>query len=126
MNVVDSSAWVEYFFEGDNASNFAAAIEDTGQLLVPTICLFEVFKKVCLTAGESAGLKAVAHMQLGTVVDVSSPIALNAAQLSIRHKLLMADALIYSIGRLNDAVVWTQDEDFEGLPGVNYFAAPTA
>jgi uncharacterized protein with PIN domain len=43
MNAVDSSAWLEFFADGPNAGEFAAAIEDADSLIVPTISLFEVF-----------------------------------------------------------------------------------
>ena len=45
MNVVDSSAWLEYFGDGPNAAIFAEAIESPGELAVPTLTLFEVFKR---------------------------------------------------------------------------------
>ena len=44
-NVVDSSGWLEYFADSERAAFFAPAIEDTDHLIVPTICIYEVFKK---------------------------------------------------------------------------------
>ncbi|HYJ78463.1 MAG TPA: hypothetical protein VEW03_02580 [Longimicrobiaceae bacterium] len=49
MNVVDSSAWLEYLANGSNAPLFAAAIEEIDRLIVPTISVFEVFKRVSAT-----------------------------------------------------------------------------
>ena len=48
MNVVDSSGWLEYFANGSNADFFAPAITDEPHLIVPTICMFEVFKRLCV------------------------------------------------------------------------------
>lgn len=70
MNLVDTSGWIEYFFGGPNAAFFAAPIEDVAELVVPVICLYEVFKKVNIVADEARGLQAVAQMKQGRIVDV--------------------------------------------------------
>ena len=122
MNVVDSSAWLEYFADGPNAGYFAAAIQDTAELLVPTIALLEVFKRIYQQRGEGPALQAVALMQQGRVQDLDSPLALAAAQLSAEEKLPLADSVILATARHFDATVWTQDADFEGRPNVRYRA----
>jgi len=118
MNVVDTSGWTEYFFAGPHARFFAPAIESIGQLIVPTVCLYEVFKKVTLVADEARGLAAVAHMKLGAVCPMTEEVALRAAALSIKHKLPMADSLILATAQLSSATTWTLDEHFRGLQGV--------
>ncbi len=123
MNLVDTSGWMEYFFEGKNASFFSSPIEDIAELIVPAVCLYEVFKKVNQAAGEARALQAVAQMKQGRMVEVSEEIALQAALLSLRHKLAMADSLIYATAQMEQAQIWTQDADFEGLAGVRYIAA---
>ena len=120
MNLVDSSGWIEYFFSGPGASFYAKPIEATKDLLVPVVCLFEVFKKVFLVADESRALQAVAQMKQGHVVELTEDIALQASLTSIQHKLPMADSLIYATAQRLGAVIWTQDEHFRNLPGVNY------
>lgn len=120
MNLVDTSGWIEYFFDGPNAQYFAEPIEDTDNLIISTICLYEVFKKTCLVADEAKAFRAVAQMSLGRTIAVTDEIALKAASLSIKHKLPMADSLIYATGQDLGAVIWTQDGDFEDLPGVNF------
>ncbi len=122
MNVVDSSAWLEYFADGANAAVFAKPIESTESLLVPALCLYEVFKRVCQQRDEEAALRAVAMMEQGTVVDLDRVTALEAARLSLLHKLPMADSVVLATARRHDAMLWTQDADFEGLEGVHYFA----
>jgi predicted nucleic acid-binding protein len=122
MNVVDSSAWLEYLANGPNASFFAKAIEDTQQLIVPTLSLFEVFKRVLEQRGEGDALQAVAVMRQGMVVDLDTPIALQAAKLSAEHRLPMADSIILATARSYDATLWTQDADFKDLLGVQYRA----
>lgn len=125
MNVVDSCGWLEYFADGANADKFAAAIEDTQQLIVPAISIFEVFKRVLQQRGEDAALQAVAIMSQGQVIDLDMSIALMAAKLSAELKMPMADSIILTTARQYHAVVLTQDNDFEGVAGVEYFKKVT-
>jgi toxin FitB len=120
MNVVDSSGWLEYFADGKNADFFSAAIENTENLIIPVISLYEVFKRVTQQTDESQGLQAVALMQQGKCVDLNPAMAIYAAKLSIEHKLPMADSIILATAYSFQATLWTQDKDFEWIPGVNY------
>ena len=122
MNIVDSSGWLEYFSDGPNADLFADSIGNTPELLVPTIILYEVFKVVCRQRGEDSALQAAALMQQGRSIELTSSIALSAAKLSLDAKLPMADSIILATARANEAILWTQDNDFEGIAGVRYFA----
>jgi len=122
MNVVDSSAWLEYFASGPNAGFFAKALEDTQQLIVPALSLFEVFKRVLEQRGEGDALQAAAVMGQGMVVDLETPIALRAAKLSVEHRLPMADSIMLATARSYDATLWIQDADFEDVRGVQYRA----
>lgn len=120
MNVVDSSAWLEYFANGPNTRFFAPAIEDTAHLVVSTVSLYEVFKRVLQQADESKALQAVATMQQGKVVDLGATLALSAAKISLDHGLPLADSVILATARAYDAPLWTQDDDFKGLEGVRF------
>jgi predicted nucleic acid-binding protein len=120
MNVIDSSAWLEYFSNGPNSTFFAAAIEKTADLVVPSLTLYEVFKRVLQQRDEGPALQAVAAMQQGHVVDLDAGIALSAARLSTEHKLPMADSIILATAQTFKAVLWTQDADFKGMDGVRY------
>jgi len=120
VNVVDSSGWLEYFADGPNAEFFAPAIERPANLLVPSISLLEVFKRVLQQRDESAALQAVALMQQGRVADLDGPIALTAARLGTDLGLPLADSVILATARHFNATVWTQDADFEGLPDVQF------
>ena len=121
MNLVDSSGWLEYFTKGKNADRFAAAIEDTENLIVSTLNIYEVFKKVISQRDEDAALEAVAIMQQAKVQEVTSSIAMQAAKFSHIFKIPLADSIIYITAVENNAVVWTQDADFKGMAGVEYF-----
>jgi predicted nucleic acid-binding protein len=122
MNVVDSSGWLEYFSDGPNAGFFAKPIEKPTDLIVPTVSLYEVFKRVLQQRGEGDALQAVGVMHQGRVVEFSSALALSAARLSMDLGLPMADSIMLATARACGAALWTQDSDFEGVPGVKYVA----
>ena len=119
-NVVDSSGWLEYFVDSDRASLFASAIEDAGNLVVPVISVYEVFKKVFRERGEGDALQIASMMQIGQVIDMDCGLALEAA----RHSLPLADSLIYATAMRHEAILWTQDEHFKDLPNVRFFPKP--
>jgi predicted nucleic acid-binding protein len=120
MNVVDSSAWLEYFAAGPNASYFAEAIENTAELIVPTMSTYEVFKRILQQRSENEALQVVAVMEQGKISEMDSAVALSAARISIDHQLPMADSVMLATARLNKATFWTQDAHFEGMRDVKY------
>jgi len=122
MNLVDSSGWLEYFADGHNANFFAPVLEDTDKLLVPTICIAEVFKRIYQQRGEDAALQAVAQMQQAKTVELSPSLALNAGKISQDLKLPMADSIILATARHHQAILWTQDADFIDIEGVKFKA----
>ncbi len=124
MNVVDSSGWLEFFGDGPNASFFAPPIQKLPELIVPTVSLYEVFKRVLQQRDESQALQAVALMEQGTVVDLNAALALAAAKLSTDLRLPMADSIMLATARAYGAALWSQDADFEGMEGVRYVRAP--
>lgn len=120
MNVVDSSAWLAYFADEPTADFFAPAIEDTELLIVPAICLYEVFKVILREKGEDDAFVAIAAMQQGLVVDLDADLAIEAASIGHEEKLAMADAIIYTIAQKHSATLWTQDSHFSQKPGVRF------
>jgi predicted nucleic acid-binding protein len=122
MNIVDSSGWLEYFAQGANAGLFAPVIQETDSLIVPAICMYEVFKRMLDQRGEEDALQAIGVMSLGIISDMTQEIAINAAQISAELNIPMADSVILATARKYHAVLWTQDIDFDGLIGVNYFS----
>jgi len=120
VNVVDSSGWLEFFADGPNALFFSPAILKPRYVIVPTLCLFEVFERVLIQRDESHALQAVALMQQGTVVELTASLALSAATLSATLRLPMADSIILATARAYGATLWTQDADFENVEGVRF------
>jgi predicted nucleic acid-binding protein len=124
MNIVDSSGWLEYFADSPQADFFTPAIEDSAQLLVPVICIYEVFKRIASQRGLNIAQTSIADMYHGKLVNIDDSLALSAAQISWETKLPMADSLILATARAYQATLWTQDEHFKGMEGVQYIARP--
>lgn len=122
LNVVDSCGWLEYFADGQNADFFAPAIEDLERLVVPTLTLFEVFKRVLQQRTEDDALRAIALMRRGQLVALSDTLAVGAAQLSVQLRLPLADSIILHTATEHGATLWTQEADFAAVPGVRYRA----
>ncbi len=121
MNLVDSSGWLEYFADGKNAGHFAPVVSNTERLIVSTINIYEVYKKVISERDEDSALQAVAMMQQAKVIEVTASITVQAANTSYIFKLPLADSMIYITARDHNATIWTQDADFKDLEGVEYF-----
>jgi predicted nucleic acid-binding protein len=119
--VVDSSGWIEFLLDDDGAANFRLAIISVNNLIVPAIAIFEVARLILRTRTEERARSAVAYMSLGRVELLDVQLATEAAILSVEHRLPMAECVIYATSRRFDAELWTQDADFDGLPGVRYF-----
>jgi uncharacterized protein with PIN domain len=124
MNIVDSSGWIEYLKDTPRADLFASAIEDRNHLLVPTIALFEVHKVLSRSLPDVLVTQCLDVMRLGRVLDLTDARAVAASKAARLHGLAMADAAMYSMACELDATFWTQDVDYQGLPGVNYFPKP--
>ena len=121
MNVVDSSGWLEYFAGGKQAAAFAAAIENVEKLIVPSICLTEVFRRVLQQRDEGTALQVAGAMHQGRVVPLTGSLALDAARLVLARRLPLADSIVLATARRFGATLWTQDGDFEGIDGVRFF-----
>jgi toxin FitB len=121
LNIVDSSAWLSYFADDDNARYFAEPIENTAGLLVPSITLTEVFKVILRQQDEDVALAAIAQMEQAQVIVLDSRLAIDAAYYGRKYQLPLADSIIYATAMKYDAIIWTQDDDFESLDRVRYF-----
>ncbi|HLF74782.1 MAG TPA: type II toxin-antitoxin system VapC family toxin, partial [Anaerolineales bacterium] len=106
--------------KGSNSEFFAPVIRASAQLVIPTISLYEVYERIVLQRDEEEALSAIGWMTIGLVADLTMEIALTAADLSVEHKLPMADSIILATARTHNATLWTQDEHFKGMPEVRY------
>ena len=124
MNIIDSSLWFEYFYATLKDKRLIGIIEDSANQCVPSICVYEVFRKILIDKDESAALASTSFMQNAAVVSITPQIAMFAAKLGKQHRLPMADSLIYATAQIHDAEIYTQDKHFDGLGNVHYFAKP--
>jgi toxin FitB len=120
MNVVDSCGWLEYIADGPNAAFFEPALADLPRLVVPSITVYEVCKRVLVQRGQTYADRAVAAMRRGQIVHLDADGLRTAAVASVRYKLAMADAIIWQTAQAHGAQLYTQDADFKDAPGVQY------
>ncbi|MDZ7582419.1 MAG: type II toxin-antitoxin system VapC family toxin [Deltaproteobacteria bacterium] len=121
MNIVDSSGWLAYFADEPNAKHFLTPLSDSALLVVPTLTIYEVFRVILRETSENEALHAAVAMQKGTVVDLTTPLAIAASKLSLEHNLPMADSIILATAQEFKAILWTQDSDFKNMKNVKYF-----
>lgn len=124
MNVVDSAGWVEYFIDSPAAANFAPVIEQTNQLIVPTLSLLEVHRFLSRHTGAAERDHCLALMRRAKIIDLTASRAIAASALAAKRRLAMADAVTYSIALAFEATFWTQDVDYPGLAHVRYSPKP--
>jgi toxin FitB len=121
LNVVDSSCWIEFFAGSDVGLRMKPTLEDEKALIVPTISLFEVHKFLSRQSlAEQKIQTGLGYMNKGQLIDLTSDRAIAASKIAQKHKLAMADAIMYSIALEFNATFWTQDVDYQGLPSVQY------
>jgi len=121
MNIIDSSCWIEYLMDSEIGASIAPIVENTSELIVPTITLYEVYKKLSLEKNEEYAQNVISYMQTGTVIDLNPVLSINAANISRQHKLAMADSIIYATALRYSTVIYSCDKHFEGFPNVRYF-----
>ena len=121
MNIVDSSCWLEYFSDSEVGNLVSGAIEDLSSLVVPSITIYEVFRKLLLEKNEDGALLAAAHMKQGRVVNLDSDISIFSAKIGRENGLPMADSIIYATALKYNCILWTQDKHFKDLKNIRYF-----
>ena len=121
MNIIDSTFWLEYFADTEAGNIVSEIVENTNELIVPAITIYEVFKKLLLERNEDDALLAIAHMCQGKVIELNTELSLAAAKISKDNKLPMADSIINATNIKYNCILWTQDKHFENFKSVNYF-----
>jgi len=121
MNIIDSSCWLEYFAGTPLADVIGNIVENTDDLLVPSIVLFEVFKKLMVEVGEDKAIMAIAHLKQGHIVELDGDSAIFSAKIGREYNLALADSIIYATTLKYNATLYTQDHHFEKLRNVIYY-----
>jgi predicted nucleic acid-binding protein len=118
--LVDSSGWIEFFTGGRLAERYGSYLAPGSEVVTPTIVLYEVYKKIKRERGEETAVLFTGRLNATKVIPLTESIALSAADVSLRHGLGMADAIVYATGRDQGAEIVTSDADLKDLPGVTY------
>ena len=101
--------------------SIASIVENPNDLIVPTITLYEVFKKLSSEKDKEYAQNVITYMQTGTIIELNAELSLSAADISRKYKLAMADSIIYSTAQHYSAMVFSCDIHFKDLPNVTYF-----
>ena len=123
LNVVDSSGWISALAGEVNGDQFRQVLLDQERLLVPILCVIEVYRRLAARDPRQAA-QVRGHMLEQSVVPLDERVAVAACKIGREHRLHLADCIIYATARLHDATLWTQDAHFDGLPGVSFLAKP--
>jgi predicted nucleic acid-binding protein len=122
MRLVDTSAWIEWLIASPTGKTIAKSIPEPEKWLVPTIVQLELMKWLCREANEDKADQVIAFSLTCVVAPLDTKIALAAAELSSKHKLATADAIVYATALEHGAELLTCDVHFKGLPRVTYIA----
>ena len=118
MFLIDSSGWVEFFTGGPLIERYQDYLKDPLKLITPVIVLYEVYKKIKRERTEEDALAAVSLMNGTKIVQLTESIALLAADLSLKHALPVADAMVYATAVEQGCKIVTGDAHFKGLDSV--------
>ena len=116
--VFDSSCWIEVLTQGPLSKICDKELRNATQVLIPTIVIYEVYKKISSSISEDQALSVVALMSQHKIVDLTRDISIAAADLSLARKLPMADSLVLAHAQYEDAILVTLDNEFRGIPHV--------
>lgn len=113
--VLDSSVWIEILNQGPLVNECTQALKSSDRIIVPTLVLFEVYKKITASRSEDQALSAIAFLSQYEVADMTREVALAAADLSLQRSLAMADSIVLAHAHQCGATLVTLDNDFVGV-----------
>ncbi len=116
--VLDSSIWLEYLTDDSKADLVVPYLEEQITVLVPVLVVYEVRKVLLTRRSKTLGDIFISEVFKRVIVPLEEMLALKAADLSVIHKLAMADSIIYATALSHSAPLITFDAHFADLPGV--------
>ena len=122
MILIDSYGWIEYFADGPLADKYAPFVEkaSTENAITPTIVIYEVYKKIKGLKGEEKALEAYAQISRTRIVELTSHLSLEAADISLKLGLGMADSIIVATAKAYNAQIITSDKHLKGIENVRF------
>jgi predicted nucleic acid-binding protein len=121
MRVIDTSIWIEVFRGSDLGRKHLPLLSTPEEIIVPTIIQYEIFKWLSRERTVEEATLAITFTGECHVRELTTELAMLAAELSAIHKLHATDAIILATAQMHEAPLVTCDAHFEGLPGVEYF-----
>lgn len=121
MRVIDTSIWIEVFRGSDLGRKHLPLLSAPEEIIVPTIIQYEIFKWFSRERTVEEATLAITFTGECHVQELTTELAILAAELSAIHKLHATDAIIFAAAQMHEAPLVTCDTHFEGLPGVEYF-----
>ncbi len=120
MIVIDTSGWLEYFTGGPNSNIFSTAIKNNPKIIIPTIILYDLWKKISREKGEDKVIEVVAQLKRFDIISLDESLSISVAKISNEFKIPMADSIIYGTAKKYNATLWAQDPDFKDFENVKY------
>jgi predicted nucleic acid-binding protein len=121
MRVIDTSIWIEIYRASELGRQHLHLLSPPQDIIVPTIVQYEIFKWLTRERTSEEANQAITFTDDCHVQELSTAVAVLAAEISGAHKLHTTDAIIYATAQMHEAQLLTCDAHFKGLPGVDYF-----
>jgi predicted nucleic acid-binding protein len=122
MNLLDSSCWLEYISDSPLACLIEPVIKNLQELIVPSVTIYEVAKKLLLEKDQDYALNIVRQMMQGIVINLDGDLGIYSAMIGKDYHLPLADSIIYATALKYECTLWTTDRHFEKLPNVHYLS----
>lgn len=120
MRVVDTSIWIEILSGSDLGLQHKPLLLVPKDIIVPTVVQYEIYKWLAREQTVEDANRILIFTGDCQVVELTTAIAIFAAELSATHKLHSTDAIIYATAQMHDVEVLSCDAHFKDLPQVNY------
>jgi len=116
--LLDSSAWLSYFFAENN--QIKEIIDGENFLFTPVISLFEIKKKLIKDKLVKEKIEKFINFikEKSIILKLDINICEIASEISIKEELHAIDSLIYSTSILNKTKLITGDNDFRNKDNV--------
>jgi predicted nucleic acid-binding protein len=122
LKLIDSCGWLEFILKGPRAETYRDYLLGE-HILVPTVVMYEVYKVIARDLSQELAAQTAVQMKTKQVIPLTDNIALLAAELCLKHKLGMGDAIVYATAQAHEATLVTSDYHFADMPGVEYLGA---
>jgi len=121
LKLIDACGWLQYVLKGPRSETYRDYL--LGEtILVPTVVMYEVYKVIARDLSEELAAQTAVQMKTKLVVPLTDDIAFYAADICLKHRLAMADAIVYATARTYEATLVTSDYHFAQMPDVEYLA----